>query len=113
MTDTPLLDWKQAEARRETGMSRAVEHADEVHGDWSDMAMEMLREYADAMEDRPFMAEQVRNWARTYPGWIDPPDKRAWGAVFTRAAKAGHIVKLGYAPAKSSNLSPKVLWGRA
>ena len=54
-----------------------------------------------------FLAEEVRNFAT---GLDLPPDGRAWGVVFRSAAREGLIVKAGYAPAKSSNLSPKVLW---
>ena len=104
-----LLAWGEAKARRDDGMARAVEHADAVTADWSERAMAALLDFVRSHGDIPFMAEDVRVMADYIP---PPPDGRAWGAVFQRAARAGHIVKVGYAPAKSSNLSPKVLWGR-
>lgn len=109
MEQPSLLDWKQAESRRDDGMQRAVEHADDVKPYWSDMAMTWVLVYRDMHAE--FLAEDVRAYAHA-GGLPGPPDGRAWGAVIRRAAKAGHIVKVGYAPAKTSNLSPKVLWGR-
>lgn len=98
-----------AEQRRDDGIRRAVEHADAVVMDWSSHALVKLLEYA-AMHDI-FMVEDVRVYAEV-KGLPAPPDGRAWGAVVQRAAKSGQIIKLGYAPARSSNLSPKVQWGR-
>src|SRR4051812_29537975 len=101
----PLLDWTEATARRDDGMARAVEHADAVAPSWSERALRSLMEfklYNPAADS--FMAEEVRKWSELN-GLAAPPDGRAWGAVFQRAARAGHIVRLGYAPAKSSNLS--------
>lgn len=104
MTDQPsLLDW--AARRRADGMRRAVEHADIVQVGWSEAAMICLLDYADII-GRPFMVEEVR----AASGLPAPPDGRAWGAVVQRAARSGAISRVGYAPAKSSNLSPKCLW---
>jgi hypothetical protein len=110
VTQPDLLSWREAEVRRDIGMERAVEHADRKEPDWSAQAMAALLDFVMVYADMPFLAEEVR----AHADWIPPPpDGRAWGAVFQRAAREGHIVRLGYAPAKSSNLSPKVLWGRA
>jgi hypothetical protein len=43
----------------------------------------------------------------------EPPTSKAWGSIFKEAAKAGTVRKVGYAPSKSSNLSPKTLWKAA
>lgn len=41
----------------------------------------------------------------------DPPDTRAWGAVFHAASRKGLIVKTGeYRAAVTSNGSPKPVW---
>lgn len=45
-------------------------------------------------------------------GFPAPPDKRAWGPVIMRAFKANVIKRVGYGPARSSNLSPKCIWAR-
>jgi hypothetical protein len=105
MIDKPdLFAW--AERRRDIGMERAVEHADDVEDGWSTDATAALLGYARRI-GRPFLIEEVRQVAT----WLaSPPDGRAWGAVTRRAALAGSIVRVGYAPAASSNCSPKCLW---
>lgn len=95
--------------RRDTGIHRAVEKADRDSSGWSDAAFYAVLRYVSEHSE-PFLAEQLREWAEA-EGYIDPPaNARAWGAVMQRAARRGAIKKVGYELAKSSNLSPKVLW---
>ncbi len=96
--------------RRDTGIAAAVEHADRDIPDWSDQALTLVRFYA-AASLREFMAEDVREWAYA-SGLPPPPDGRAWGAVMQRARWFGYIKPAGYRAARSSNMSPKVLWTR-
>lgn len=95
---------------RDDGMDRAAAHADAVHGGWSNFAYDILLRYAEKHE--VFMAEDVREFARVVDGFEDPPDGRAWGSVVMRAAKAGIIKRIGYAPMKSPNChaNPKSVW---
>jgi len=58
----------------------------------------------------PFLAEQFVEYATKRYGLLPPPDGRAWGGPVRRAALAGKIRKVGYAPANTSNRSPKALW---
>lgn len=97
-----------AAARRDLGIERAGSHAGEA---WKRRARGYLLEYLVGRAG-PFMAEDVRDFAEGR-GLDVPPDGRAWGAVFQAAARERLIRKLGYAPARSSNLSPKVQWGPA
>jgi hypothetical protein len=106
MTEQLSLDWTPAQ-RRDDGMRRAVEHADAVEASWSARAHALLLEYAVLHGE--WMVEDLRDWTLVH-GLPNPPDGRAWGAVVQRAARSGAIVRVGYAPAKSSNLSPKCLW---
>lgn len=102
------LTIEDAIARRDDGISRAAEHA----GDrWQKLARGYLMEFL-AFHRGPFVAEVAREFAEAL-GFDHPPDGRAWGAVFQRAAREGLIRKVGYAPARSSNLSPKVQWEAA
>lgn len=98
MTQLPLVL-----ARRDRGIQSSGDHAGSV---WKRRATGYLLEYLAAHRE-PFLAEDVREFAAQLES---PPDGRAWGSVFQEAARRGLIVKVGYAPAKSSNLSPKVLW---
>ncbi len=97
-----------ARARRDDGMERAGRHADAEHKDWRDKALGYVRLYAVASTG-PFLTEDVRVEAEK-DGLPLPPDRRAWGSVLQRAAREGIVTRAGYAPAHSSNLSPKCLW---
>lgn len=77
---------------------------------WSEDALHGVELYCLANPGKEFLAEEAREWAEAME-LVDPAkNERAWGAVLRRAAKLQIIRKVGYAPAKSSNLSPKVLW---
>lgn len=95
-------------ARRDDGIQRAADHAGDY---WRRCARGFLLEYL-ATHAEPFLAENVREFAEARH-LADPPDGRAWGQVMRSAARDGLIVKVGYAPARSSNLSPKVQWRAA
>lgn len=94
------------------GMTRAADHADRETPTWSDRAIAYVREFAGMEDGRAFLIEQAREYAE-YHGLPLPPDGRAWGAVATRAARLGIIVRDGYGSARSSNNSPKCMWRAA
>lgn len=96
-------------ARRDEAIERVVTKADTIDPGWSDRAYAALSIYC-AKSREPFIAEDVRAWAEGLGLISAPHDARAWGAVIQKAARKGMLAKVGYAPAKSSNLSPKVLW---
>jgi hypothetical protein len=93
--------------RRDTGIDRATARAERTHRGWNDAAYYFLLSWEPpATNEGRFQAEDVVAAWRGDP----PPDGRAWGGVFQRAARAGMISKVGYAPARTSNLSPKTVW---
>lgn len=98
---------------RDEGMQRAIDHADRVIDRWQDKAYESLRVYI-SFNSQPFLSEDVRVYA-AHLGIPDPPDKRAWGAVMMRAAKAGLIRKLGWTTASDPKVhkNPVSQWIRA
>lgn len=97
-----------ARLRRDDGIERAADHAGQA---WQRSARGYLLEFLAIRLKRhdQFLAEDVREFAEKR-GITDPPDGRAWGHVLRSAARENIIRKVGYAPARSSNLSPKVLW---
>jgi hypothetical protein len=96
---------EEVKARRDKGIHDSADHAG---GDWIEEAVGYLEQYT-VNARAPFLGEQVRAWAEGQ-GLAAPPDGRAWGAVMQAGRRRKLIVSCGYAPAKSSNLSPKVLW---
>lgn len=93
--------------RADDGIERASEHAKQVSQDWQTKAVGYVRLFA--LCEPAFLAEDVREMAER-DGFDAPPDGRAWGAVMRQAAREGIVVSAGYAPANSSNGSPKVKW---
>lgn len=89
--------------RRDSGMQRAAEHAGR---EWQDRAVGFVRRYARLYPR--MLAENVRAMADAN-GFASPSNK-AWGPVMQRAAREGIIKADGYAPANSSNRSPKTQW---
>jgi len=83
--------------------------ADNAGDDWKAVAFEKVAEYAKQSQ-APFLTEDIREWClESIP---EPHDGRAWGQIMRKAQKQGIICKVGFYSAKSSNLSPKVLWNK-
>lgn len=97
---------------RDSGMTRAADHADAVVGGWSDAAYQFLLDFVGANRDENFMTERVRLLAEA-SGLALPPDNRAWGAVTSRAVRQGLIRRVGYAPAQTGHCRPMPVWRKA
>ena len=97
------------EQLRDDGIARALAHADDVTPTWATVAAGYLALFARRKTE--FMAEDVRAHAESH-GFAVPPDCRAWGKVVREAARAGLIVRTGYAPNKDPkcHCSPKSVW---
>lgn len=106
----PLLSDELAELAGSTGALLAASHADRKSQGWSEDALSFFELYANQKPDG-FLTEDVRVWAEKM-GFPPPPDERAWGHIAKKAAKKGMVVPIGYAKARSSNNSPKVLWSK-
>jgi hypothetical protein len=98
-------DQRDAEARRDFGMRTTEQNAGSM---WQRDAVEQIRRFCGVF-GRPFMCEEVRDFA-TRCGLREPPNRKAWGPAIKAAESAGVVEPIGYAPANSSNRSPKVLW---
>lgn len=100
-----------AERNKELGMKASFEHAKRVDNGWYLSAVSLLVDFLRTNGERPFMAEDVRNYA-SLRGLNDPPSKRAWGAVMVRAAKAELIKAIGFGFTKNplAHRTPATLW---
>jgi hypothetical protein len=102
----------QAEMFRDDGIKRAVDHADKVHESWSDKAFDLLKDYVGVIgTDSECTSEMVRHYAEAN-GLPHPPDKRAWGAVMLKAARANILLKKGWTTATDPKVhcNPVSLW---
>lgn len=104
------LRMARARRRADTGIARSAQRAERCAPGWMDLAIEALRRYALSAA-KPFTVEAAR--AHFAAALTPPPDERAWGAVTRIARQRGVIEHTGsYAPADSSNGSPKPLYRR-
>ena len=104
----PTLE--QAIRQGEQGALAAAQHADWDSMGWTQKASVLFLDYArDVMLGQPFLTEDARAWAES-KGLPPPPDNRAWGFIAKAMRESQHIAFAGYAPAKTSNGSPKCLW---
>lgn len=108
-----VLSFSKAAARRDAGIEQAADHADRAVPNWSGDAEAAIGHYCRAHAGQQFLGEDIRQWAEDMQYVSCATDGRAWGAVMRRAAMTGVLRKVGYAPARSSNLSPKCLWEAA
>jgi hypothetical protein len=104
-----VISRSTAEHRRDVGMQRSLFSANRKTNGWSDAARAVLENYIVKHPRQSFIGEDVVEYAKAM---IDsPPDGRAWGGVFCKAAADGLIKRTGeYRKARSSNLSPKPVW---
>lgn len=112
MSDQLAIDFTAPATGRDLareGAQRAVDHAERKHPGWYDQATEFVRQYA--LDHHEFMCEAARRFAEAR-GIAPPPDKRAWGSVMTRAARAGYVRKIGFACATDPkvHMNPAGLW---
>ena len=98
-----------ARARGLAAAESAADHADRTHIDWSARALELFCEYASLMPGKKFLVEDAREFA-TQAGLEQPPEPRAWGHIVKQAQRMGWVESAGFAPARTSNGSPKVVW---
>lgn len=98
------LSFMEAQERRDAGMASVDENADD---EWKIACCAVVMGLATG---HTFLAEDVRGGVADAGYHVH--DNRALGPVMLRLAKEGLIEQAGFARAKSSNLSPKVLWRR-
>jgi hypothetical protein len=86
----------------------SAEKSDRLIGDWVSRAENLLLEFIES-NNEPFLVEEARAYAEGH-GLPPPIDGRAWGHVIKSAHRSKKVQSCGFAAAKSSNGSPKVLW---
>lgn len=116
--DLPLFNQPPDPAARERadlGVARSADRAERAEPGWIETATEALRRLALVTEpDVLFTIEQARTVIAEAGELTQPPNLRAWGQVTRRARRLGYIEQVPgrFAPAASSNCSPKPLYRR-
>lgn len=105
------MDAQTAQHKRDTGIALSVDKANRDVSGWSRRAYIALLCYL-VKHKEPFLVESMREWLEKNNLIDEPENGRAWGNVVRHAVKQGVICHAGYGLAKSSNLSPKVMWKR-
>lgn len=101
---------------RDKGIKKAVDHADQVHGEWQSKAWVMFEIYLEAVIGAldEFMIEDFRKWSREQVPipLPDPPSNRAFGSIAVRAQKAGLIHAIGFRSVKNAraHCAPCRVW---
>ena len=92
---------------RDTGMQRALAHAERVAPGWQAEALARFKKYA--LTHREFLTEDVRE---ANPDLPEAPDRRAWGGIVVSAIRAGVVKKIGYREARDPKVhgSINTLW---
>lgn len=88
------MDMTQAWVEADSGMGRALEHAEADSPTWAHVAYKFLERYC--VRHQHFISENVSEASRTW-GMVQPPTDRAWGMIYRRAIKNGLITQDGYA----------------
>lgn len=79
------------------GIEQAVNHADNVINEWSNLAYNFALKYCQTHSK--FMAEDLRNAADSIVS--EPPSKRAWGGIIRKLSFNGIIRSLGTSRVKN------------
>ena len=86
---------KSGSELKEKGIKQALDHANKVSNLWADEAFNVLKKYL-LRRKKPFMCEDVRQFAEEKTDLDLPPSNRAWGGVIQRAKHKGLIKHFGY-----------------
>ena len=88
-------------------MQQALDHAERVQPAWGEIAYTALVDYASARH--VFNSYTFRKWFHAM-GYAAPPTDKAFGAIFSKAARNGVIERIGYDPHPERHASPTPRW---
>lgn len=78
---------------KEEGIQTALDSANKKEDGWSTKAYRYALEYLTKVP--VFMTEDLRLYAEGQPGYVEPPSKRAWGAITRKLRKNKLIISDG------------------
>ena len=103
-----MIDLFTSQQNRNKGIEQALNHANEVHSEWSVKAYNFLLKFIQNNDE--FMTEQVREASKDEVP--EPPSKKAWGGIVVRAKKQGLIQSIGFRSVSNikAHATPATLW---
>lgn len=101
------MSFDLARAKRDAGMTQALDHAEEVNEGWKHDAYTFLLRFAQRTAN--FISEDVSG-AHEKAGLPQPPTKRAWGALYIKAQREGVIAQDGYGRSRLRHASICPRW---
>jgi hypothetical protein len=108
MTEQLTLAHDIARRQAERGMRRALDRAADGMPTWPELALSFLESYARANECfAGWMVVRSAGGSTDFPA---PPNDKAWGMVFRRAARAQIIAAAGITRDPHRHHNPVPLW---
>lgn len=101
------LNYSAARIARDAGMQRALDHAERVAPEWKHQAYTFLIAYAKTHAE--FISEDVGD-AYEAAGLPMPPTRRAFGALYVKAAREGFIKQCGLGRSRLRHASVCLRW---
>lgn len=92
----PLPIEQQVKRSAQAGIDQAVAAADRQAPGWSEQAFDYLRMYAAQHAGKRITGYEIVQAMRDITA--QPENPKAWGGPIQRAARAGHLVKVGTVP---------------
>ena len=102
---------RTGEALRDEGIQRAADHAERVYPNWTAHAYAALEDFLTIgkyAHGATFTSEDVREHAATLK-LPEPPNNRAWGAVFKKAGSSGLLTKRGTTTARAPGVHCSII----
>jgi len=90
---------------KEQGIKQAIEHANQVHPDWSELAFEKAKLCLISFETRGVQEFQICDLRKAIDMFFtplpEPSTKRAWGHISRLLRQANLIKVVGYKPTEN------------
>jgi hypothetical protein len=97
-----------ARTLRDEKMAQALDHAERNDPTWGAQALDYLKWYAETHDRFPgWFVTQAAELCKEVP---TPPTLKAWGSIFTKAARQGWIEKCGYRQDPNRHANPCPVW---
>jgi hypothetical protein len=101
----------EGERLRDAGIKTALDHANAVSPDWSERALNLVRDFLKYHRGE-FMVEDLRSYAAMQDNFPLPTNARSWGGIIKKAEKEGLVRRLDFSATKNpkAHRTPASVW---